>query len=231
MSILDDLFPGKLTKLTFTAYTDSAFTKEDTDSGKYTVMFNPNSLSLKLAVERSNKQAPGSTSSEMNFVKIKPQDYVIEFVIDGTGATGEDVIDVAADVLKFLNVVYNYNSEGHESPNVMITYGAVLLKCILKDVNITYNLFSPNGKPLRAKVNCTFTSKLDQKLSEIIIGKCSPDITHKRVTKQNEQLIALANSIYKNNNYYLDLAAKNNLNNFRKLKTGTEIYFPPLSNK
>ena len=231
MSILDDLFPGKLTKLSFKAYSDSAFTTEDTDSGEYTVMFNPNSLSLKLSIDRSDKQAPGSTSSEQNFVKLKPQDYVIEFVIDGTGATGEDVIDVATNVISFLNVVYNYKSDQHRPNYVMITYGAVLLKCVLKDVNITYNLFNPDGTPLRAKVNCTFSSAMDQELSEMMNSKNSPDMTHKRVLKQDEPLIAVANSIYKNNNYYLDVAAKNNLNNFRKLKKGTEIYFPPLSNK
>jgi hypothetical protein len=229
MSILDDLFTGKLTKLSFKAYKDSAFTEEDKDAGEYTVMFNPNTLSLKLQVERNESQAPGTTSSEMNFVKIKPQNYSIEFVIDGTGATGADVIDVAEDVVKFLNVVYHYKSEEHRPDYVMIKYGAVLLKSVLKDVNITYNLFAPNGKPLRAKVSCTFASALDQELSEMINSKSSPDLTHKRVIKQNETLASVANKIYKSNQYYLDVAEKNGLNNFRKITPGKEIYFPPLS--
>ncbi|HNW99397.1 MAG TPA: hypothetical protein PKK00_13405 [Bacteroidales bacterium] len=230
MSILDDIFTGKLTKLTFKAYKDNAFTEEDKDAGEYSVMFNPNTLSLKLQVERSESQAPGSTSSEMNFVSIKPQNYVFDFVIDGTGATGEAVVDVPEEVVKLLNVIYHYKSDEHRPDYVMIKYGAVLLKCVLKDVNITYNLFTPAGKPIRAKINCTFASALDQELSEMINSKNSPDMTHKRVIKQNEKLISVANKIYKNNDYYLDVAAKNNLNNFRKIETGTEIYFPPLSN-
>jgi hypothetical protein len=229
MSIIDDLFTGKLTKLSFKAFKDSAFTEEDKDAGEYTVMFNPNTLSLKLQVERNESQAPGTTSSEMNFVRISPQNYTIEFVIDGTGATGADVIDVAEDVVKFLNVVYHYKSEEHRPDYVMIKYGAVLLKSVLKDVNILYNLFAPNGKPLRAKVNCTFASALNQELSEMINSKSSPDLTHRRVIKQNETLISVANKIYKSNDYYLDVAEKNGLNNFRKISPGTEIYFPPLS--
>lgn len=229
MSIFDDIFPGKLTKLTFKAFKDNTFKHEDTDAGEYTVMFNPNSLSLSLSIQTEKKQAPGTTSSDIKFVSIKPQNFNIEFVIDGTGATGEKVIDVAADVEKFLNVVYHYKSEEHNAPNVMIKYGAVLLKCVLLDVNITYNLFSPSGKPLRAKVKCTFVSTLNPDLSQMINSPCSPDITHKRVIKQNEQLISVANKIYKKNDYYIDVAAKNKLNNFRKLKTGAEIYFPPLS--
>jgi len=200
MSADDNLSNGKLTKLKFTAYKDGAFKVENKDAGEYSVMFNPNSIALQFQVVRSENQAPGSTSSEMNFVKIKPQNYTIEFVIDGTGATGEAVIDVAADVVKFLNVVYDYTSEKHRPNYVMIKYGAVLLKCVLRNINITYNLFAPNGKPMRAKVNCAFASALDQKLSEMINDKCSPDITHKQVLKQNEQLISAANNIYNNNN-------------------------------
>ncbi len=229
MSILNDIFPGKLTKLTFKAFTDNTFTQEDSDAGEYTVMFNPSSLAMSLSVQTEQQQAPGTTSSDIKFVSIKPQNYNIEFVIDGTGAAGGPPVDVAADVMKFLNVVYHYKSEEHNSPNVMIKYGAVLLKCVLLDVNITYNLFSPSGKPLRAKVKCTFVSTLNPDLSQMINSPCSPDITHKRVVKQNEQLISLANKIYKRNDYYAEVAAKNKLNNFRKLKPGTEIYFPPLS--
>ena len=229
MSILDDIFTGKLTKLTFKAYKDAAFTEEDSEAGEYAVMFNPSSISLGLQVERSEKQAPGSTTSGMNFVSIKPQNYTINFVIDGTGATGEPVKDVAEDVAKFLNVVYHYKSEEHQPDYVMIKYGAVLLKCVLKSVNITYNLFTPAGKPIRAKVDCTFASAIDQELSEMINSKCSPDLTHKRVVKQSQNIIGMANNIYKSNDYYLDIARINDLNNFRKVDTGTELLFPPLS--
>jgi len=111
----------------------------------------------------------------------------------------------------------------------MIKYGAVLLKCVLKSVNITYNLFTPAGKPIRAKVDCTFASAIDQELSEMINSKCSPDLTHKRVVKQSQNIIGMANNIYKSNDYYLDVARINDLNNFRKVDTGTELLFPPLS--
>ena len=39
----------------------------------------------------------------------------------------------------------------------------------------------------------------------------------------------MAHNIYKSNDYYLDVARINDLNNFRKVDTGTELLFPPLS--
>jgi hypothetical protein len=35
-------------------------------------------------------------------------------------------------------------------------------------------------------------------------------------------------NIYKNDRYYLEVAKANRLNNFRKLKQGQQILFPPI---
>jgi hypothetical protein len=221
---------GQLTKLLFTAYKNNNFTEKDTDAGEYAVMFNPNSIAVKLQVDRDEGQGNGSTSSEMRFKKIKPQDYTFEFIIEGVMPVNGEKKEVPVEVEKFLKVVYSYNSEEHRPSFVMIRYGAVLLKCVLKNVDITYTVFSPNAKPLRAKINCIFTSCIEQELSEMINSRSSPDLTHKRMVTQGDTLIAMANKIYKKNDYYMDVARKNELDNFRKLKSGESVYFPPIQN-
>ncbi len=219
---------GHLTKLTLTAYKNNNFTQKDPDAGEYATMFNPASISVKLQIDREEKQANGSTSSEMQFKMIKPQDYTIEFVIDGVKPVNGEKKEVPAEVQKLLKVVYTYKSDQHKPNYVMVRFGSVLLKCVLKTVDITYNLFSPNAKPLRAIVICIFTSCIDQELSELINSKNSPDLTHKRIVKDGDKLISMANNIYRNNDYYMDVARKNKLNNFRKMESGTEVFFPPL---
>lgn len=219
---------GQLTKLLFSAYKNNNFTEKDTDAGEYAVMFNPNSIAVKLQIDRDEAQGAGSTSSEMRFKKIKPQDYTFEFIIDGVIPVNGEKKDVPVEVEKFLKVVYNYNSDEHRPSFVMIRYGAVLLKCVLKNVDITYTIFSSNAKPLRAKLNCIFTSCIEQELSEMINSRNSPDLTHKRMVKQGDTVIAMANRIYKKNDYYLDVARKNKLDNFRKVNSGDAIYFPPV---
>jgi hypothetical protein len=222
---------GKLAKLTFTAYKDNKFSEQNKEAGEYKVMFNPASLSLRLQVEREDSQAPGTTSSEMKFVGIRPQEYTFDFIIDGTGATGEQVKSVPEEVEKFLKVVYDYKSEQHEPNFVMIRYGAVLLKCVLKSADITYNLFSPNGRPVRAKISCRFNSALEQQLSEMINSKSSSDLTHKRVLKQNEKLISLVNEIYNTHSVLIDVARANGLDTLRMAAPGSEVFFPPLNKK
>ncbi len=225
----DSIFEtGQLTKLVLTAYKNNNFTEKDTDAGEYTTMFNPSSISVKLQIDRDDSQANGSTSSEMRFKMIKPQDYSIDFIIDGIKPVNGGKKEVPDEVQKLLKVVYTYKSDEHRPNYVMVRFGSVLLKCVLKTINITYNLFSPNAKPLRAKVSCIFTSCIDQELSELINSKNSPDLTHKRIVREGDKLISMANKIYRNNDYYIDVARKNGLNNFRKQEAGTEIFFPPL---
>lgn len=222
---------GQLTKLVFIPCRDASCSEEDTSIGRYTVMFNPNSIAVKLQVDRDGTQADGETSAPMTFKRIKPQDYSFEFVIDGTGSNGEAKKNVPEEVEQFLRVIYNYQGDAHQPNFVKILYGSVLLKCVLKTVDITYNLFTPNAKPLRAKVNASFTSCLDQDLSEMINNKSSPDLTHLRKLKRSDKLVSMANNIYKKNTYYLEVARANNLDTFRSLPEGTEIYFPPISKK
>lgn len=222
------------TKLKFIPYKDVTFNEgnpvfDDTKQGTpYTVMFNPNNIAVKLQVEWDAQQADGTTNAPLKFKKIQPQDYSFEFVIDGTGATG-DKRDVPEDVKKFLSTVYEYDSAEHTPHYLKITYGSVLLKCILKSVDITYNLFAANGKPLRAKVNASFTSCADPLLSEAIQNSNSPDMTHVRMLKTSDKLIGISNKIYKNNTHYVEVARANNFDTFRNLPTGTEILLPPVS--
>jgi nucleoid-associated protein YgaU len=215
---------GKLVKLKFIAYSDISFA-EDKKGAEYEVMFNPNNIAVKLQVERDGNQADGATSAEMKFKRIKPQDYSFEFIIDGTGEAKKEV---PAEVEKFLKIIYFLEGDTHHPNYVKILYGAVLLKCVLKSVDISYTLFSPNAKPLRAKINSTFTSCIDQALSEMINNKSSPDLTHSRKTKRGDKLISMANKIYKKNSYYLAVARANNLDSFRNLEEGTKVFFPPI---
>lgn len=220
---------GQLTKLVFIPCKDASCKEEDTAVGRYTVMFNPNTIVVKLQVDRDTAQADGETSAPMKFKRIKPQDYSFEFIIDGTGANGEAKKDVPKEVESFLKVIYNYQGEEHQPNFVKILYGSVLLKCVLKTVDVTYNLFSPNAKPLRAKVNTTFISCLDQDLSEMINNKNSPDLTHRRRLKRSDRLVSLANTIYKKNTLFAEVARANDFDTFRNLPEGTEIYFPPIA--
>ncbi|GHT70225.1 hypothetical protein AGMMS50239_38310 [Bacteroidia bacterium] len=220
---------GELRKLKFTAYSDVKFEKK-LEHDPYIVMLNPEDFKRNFNIAYNGKQPTGSTSSEKKYSKSEPETYSFDFIVDGTGVINGIKTDVTKNIEHFLSVVYNYYSKEHRPPYVVINYCELILKCVLTTLSISYTLFHPNGYPLRAKITCSFNAVKSAEVEAKELDKQSPDITHKRVLKESELLIAISNTIYESNKYYIDVAEKNNLNNFRKIKPGTALYFPPLKN-
>jgi len=218
---------GEITKLKFTSYKDSNF-KDDEEVSSYTVMINPESFKRSLGISHDNTQAKDGAPSEGNLNKISPERFSFDFIIDGTGVAVDKKESVKTNIERFLSVVYDYNSASHSLPFVMIEYCGLVMRCVLKSLDISYTLFDPDSTPLRAKISCSFASVISHEKDAKIKDKQSPDITHKRIMQEGDTLVAMANRIYNSDLYYIDVAEKNNLNNFRRINSGTEIYFPPL---
>jgi nucleoid-associated protein YgaU len=100
--------------------------------------------------------------------------------------------------------------------------------CILKDLQINYTLFAPDGKPLRAKISATFVNYIEQARRVREEGKKSPDVTHLRKVKAGNTLPLMAYDIYGDPSYYLQVAKVNGLVNIRRLATNTDLRFPPI---
>lgn len=233
---IKDKFPStsKLEKLTFTGYEDETFKNK---TGEFQVMFNPNALNLRFQVDRTETQEQGQTHPKLNFNGMKPIEFSLEFILDGTGINGDMLsktdLDkkISARVNEYLEVVYGYNGRVHQNQYVRIKYGAVLLECILVSTDINYTLFDRSGQPLRAKINASFKTVKSRELSEIIANKQSPDLTHVRELKQSDKFTLMANAIYEENFLFTRVARANQLNSFRNVPTGTRLIFPPLINK
>jgi len=58
--------------------------------------------------------------------------------------------------------------------------------------------------------------------------RSSPDLTHVVEVKEGDTLPLLCYRVYKDCSYYPQVAKANNLTDFRHLKPGTKLSFPPL---
>jgi hypothetical protein len=216
---------GELTKLTIEAYQEEDYSGQAVDS--FELMFNPENYQRKYEVEYNERQGSGDTASPQVFGKIKPQDYRFEFVLDGTGVAGPKV-EVSEKVEHFLEVTGKNDGDIHRPRYLKLFWGKLLVKCVLKSAEITYNLFKPDGTPLRAKVQMNVSENVEDTLRVAEAGNNSPDLTHLRMIKEGDTLPLMASRIYESPAYYLQLAEFNGLTNFRRLRAGQELLFPPL---
>ena len=121
-----------------------------------------------------------------------------------------------------------HDGEIHRPRYLKLSWGSLISKCVLKSAEITYNLFKPDGTPLRAKIACNFSENIEDKKRTAQEGKNSPDLTHQRQVQEGDTLPLMTYRIYGDPSYYLKVARFNNLTNFRQLEVGRTLYFPPL---
>ena len=215
---------GKLEKLVIKAYTKPDYSDRPVD--EFQVYFNPEEYAQVYDIEYDDKSGDGTTGSPMVFKRIKPQEYSLKFMIDGTG-TGGEKINVPDMIRKFFSVM-GYDGKIHRPRYLQVLWGTLRSYCILLKADITYKLFKPDGTPLRAVINATFKENIDDRTRVAKANDTSPDLTHVRVVKAGDTLPIMAYEIYGDLSRYIEVARVNGLDNFMQLRPGERILFPPV---
>jgi nucleoid-associated protein YgaU len=192
----------------------------------YIGMFNPEKYSTTKQSLFNNDRRHGATGSEQRFNREQPRTFNFDFLVDGTGASGEKR-EVLADVILF-RATCGFIGDTHRPTYLIIQWGTFLARCVLTSLTIDYTLFRPDGTPLRATLKASFTEYTTPALEQLQNFLSSPDVTHVRTITATDRLDLMSYNIYKDSKYYMELARVNNLNNFRKLKVGDKIVFPPI---
>lgn len=217
---------GKLEKIRIETYSDDKY--QNKGSEEFVAMFNPNKYLLKYEIEQNERQGAGTSPSAPAFAKMKSQEIDLEFLLDGTGVTGEQV-DVLEKADEFLKAAYEFKGDEHKPRYLRISWGAAFVfDCVLKSADIEYTLFQSDGKPIRGRVKAKFTGFVNDELREKKEDKQSPDVVHVREVPPKERIDYLTFKEYKDSNYYLQIAKFNELSSFRKLRIGSTLMFPPV---
>ena len=222
---------GELTKLKIKGYKDERFSQEIAD-GEFNTLMNPETYRIRYEVSQNQNQAQGTSSTAPRFNKTLPEDLQLDFVFDRSGVikgfADENGVGIIDDIEKFKKIVLDYNGNQHKPNYLVISWGSLLFKGSLKEMEITYKLFKPDGTPIRANIHATFKGFIEDNLRVARENNNSPDLTHIRVVGEGDTLPLMTFRIYGDSKYYLEVAKANKLVNFRKLTPGQQIFFPPI---
>jgi hypothetical protein len=218
-----------LDKVKIIAFTTPDFELGGFPVGIYLAMFNPESFSVEHRVNYDKTTAPGRIGTESKFRNVEAQTVSFNFLIDGTGASGEKR-EVFADIELFKYVV-GYFGEIHRPHYLILQWGTFLMKCVLESMTIKYELFRPDGTPLRAAISASFSAFTAGLLETLLAGRSSPDLSHVRIVKEGDTLPLMSYRIYGDASLYIEVARVNKLNDFRNLKPGDRLIFPPIKDR
>jgi hypothetical protein len=239
MALLDHM---KLQKLKIHAYQEST-RRPGEFAGTFEAMFNPTSISQKYAISYGKMQSLATTGISANYVGSKPRELKLKLILDGTGVHEMGISQlskretVSERVKKFLDVTFRMEGEIHKPLYLTVEWGDMdwgeqtkgqLFLCLLASVEIAYTSFNRDGSPLRAELDVTLISDIEADRRVREEKKTSPDLTHHRIVKSGDTLPLLCKEIYGSPIHYLRVAQANNLDDFRNLSPGQELFFPPL---
>lgn len=228
---------GKLEKMLILGFKDS---KEAETGGKaeakknnalLEALINPESYTHEYKLKYADSaQGQGTSGQEMKYEKTEPEEMTFEFLFDNTGIIdGKPRESIADEIKAFKALLIEFQGDAHQPNVIKLVWGdnSVFVGRVL-ELSITYKLFSPNGNPLRAVAKVKFKSTVEEQKRAAEENKSSPDLTHIRTVKAGDTLPLMCQRIYGDPRYYLQVAAVNGLGNFRSLKSGSEILFPPV---
>ncbi|MEO8535605.1 MAG: LysM peptidoglycan-binding domain-containing protein [Flavobacterium sp.] len=221
---------GELEKLKVVAYSDPEFNTKIAD-GEFSTLMNPEKYTYHYKIETDETQASGTSTVSPKFNKKLPENLELDFVFDRSGvingyeSSDDGIID---DIEKFKKVILDYNGDEHKPNYLIISWGTLLFKGAMTEMTVEFKLFKPDGTPIRAIAKAKFQGFVEDNLRAAKENNKSPDLTHYRTVTEGDTLPLMSFRIYGDSKYYLEVARVNNIVNFRKLKTGQKLFFPPL---
>ena len=203
----------------------------DSSRTAFQAMINPSGYDQNSTVTYTKNKAFGQPGSEAKYNSTAAEKITLkELVLDGTGVVSTTSMTSVKDQIALLrDVAYTYQGEEHEPPVVQVSWGPLLFYARVESMKVSYTLFKPSGEPLRAKLTLEFVEYQSAEEISKEANQSSPDLTHLVQVKAGDTLPLLCYSIYKDCSYYLEVARINQLTNFRDLRPGQTLSFPPLS--
>jgi hypothetical protein len=203
----------------------------------FTALFNPEKYTVTKSVQLADIGIPGLDSPVVQYIRGQNEKISMDLFFDTTddGMVG-DVTDVRGYTLQVYQLL-KINGDLHAPPRVLLTWGtsgqltsfgaSIQPWLVLESISEEFNLFSPDGIPLRAKLSVTFREAwtIDQQLQ--VTPRHSADRTALYTVKIGDTLSGIAYAQYNDATNWRPIAVANNLANPRLLQTGMVLTIPP----
>lgn len=216
---------GELTKMKIVAYKDPDFSSL---LGEYNLLVNPENYKVRDEQQYAvSDTVNGSSAQTVKYRGGAAGLFELALFFDGTGVITDEKVD--DQIKKVKDLIYTYNGDIHE-PNYLKVYWGTqsLFQGRLKSWNVNYTMLDMDGTPLRAEATIVIIASISAKKKALEEKKNSADLTHVRTVLAGDNLPLMCYRIYGDSSYYIKVAQHNELTNFRDLKPGDKIVFPPV---
>lgn len=186
----------------------------------FLAMFNPASYKIEYNFTKDKKETAGGNDQTAPVSAISLKKMSFDFLIDGTGANGDERI-VLLEIKKFEKLVMpeksditafnNASTAQLEMPKLLLVWGTFIFSCEVESYSLNYTLFNQLGIPLRATISATFNEVVLPEALNVLNDSAELDaITN--VASFLSTAFTITNNVAK----AVDMARDENLNSLRQ---------------
>ncbi|MDJ0653690.1 MAG: LysM peptidoglycan-binding domain-containing protein [Xanthomonadales bacterium] len=186
--------------------------------------FNPTEYQLQKTNNFAEIPIPGLESPPIQFVRGASEKLIAELLAD-TSDTLEDVRKKYTDGLRDLMRI---NTDLHAPPIVRLTWDDQVFKGVVESLNITFTLFTPDGIPIRAKLNLTLKEYRPVEVQVKDTPKSSPDVDKRYTVRRGDSLASVSAMAYADPEQWREIAEENDIVDPRSLEPGQVLRIPRL---
>lgn len=190
---------------------------------KIHVMFNPEEYTLNKDVNYARIGVPGLNSPVQQFVHGNLQTLDMELFLD----TYEAQTDVRP-LTRLITDLLIVDPATHAPPVLLFTWSSLSFVCVLSRVTQRFVMFLPDGRPVRARLQVTFTEFADPLLQAMAQKNETADYTKLHVVSEGETLNLIASRVYDDPALWRPIARVNALEDPRSLRVGQQLVIPKL---
>jgi nucleoid-associated protein YgaU len=202
----------------------------DTVSGRsVTVLFNPEEYTVSRDTTFAQMAVPGLSAPVVQFVHGNAQTLEMELLVDSyeasdQAAAGSDVRLLTNRIVGLMDIAPSL----HAPPPVIFSWGSLTFTCVLQRCVQRYILFRPDGVPVRARLQVTFSEFTNVEMEAREVKRETVDYTKVHVVCQGETLPSIAFATYGDATKWRPIALRNAIDDPRAIAVGGRLALPRL---
>jgi hypothetical protein len=186
--------------------------------------FNPTDYQLRKQNNFVEIPIPGLETPPLQYIRGGAERLTLELLVD----TSDTLDDVRARYTDKLRGLLKINSDLHAPPVLRFVWDTALFTGVLESLGITFQLFRPDGVPIRAKLNLELKEYRPVEIQVKESKKASPDVEKAYVVRRGDTLSSIAEALYQDAGVWREIARANGILDPRELPPGLVLTLPRL---
>jgi LysM repeat protein len=195
----------------------------------FKVNFNPEEYTINQDNNFAVQGTPGLSAPLIQFVQGNMRTLEMELLLDTWDTntlpgSKQDVRDLSNRIVGLMDI----DPDLHAPPILNLSWSSLQFQCVLARVSQKFTMFADDGKPVRARLTCTFNEIIDSEQEAKRVLRLTADFSKVYVVTQGDTLSGIATKFYHNPQLWRPIAIVNEIADPRSIVAGQSLHIPAL---